>query len=71
MGIRTIGEIAQAGPAFLQSVLGKWGVTIYAFAMGLDDSPVHLDGAMDAAKSVGNSTTTPRDICLLYTSRCV
>ena len=71
VGIRTIGEIAQAGPAFLQSVLGKWGVTIYAFAMGLDDSPVHLDGAVDAAKSVGNSTTTPRDIATMEDARQV
>jgi DNA polymerase-4 len=71
VGIRTIGDIAQAGPIFLQSVLGKWGITIYAFAMGLDDSPVYLDGAVDAAKSVGNSTTTPRDIATMGDARQV
>jgi len=71
VGLKTIGDIASAGPAFLQSLLGKWGLTIYAFAMGMDDSPVYLDGAEDAVKSVGNSTTTPRDIVTLEDAKQV
>ncbi len=62
VGIHTIGELACAEPAHLQSFLGKMGLVLSAFANGLDDSPVSEDGYHAPVKSIGNSTTTPRDL---------
>lgn len=61
-GIRTIGELAEAGPERLKKWLGKWGLTLYAFAHGDDISPVAKAGSERIIKSVGNSVTAPRDI---------
>ncbi len=60
--IRTIGELARAGPEALHAWFGKWGDVLYAFSGGLDQSPVARMGAEAMIKSVGNSTTTPRDL---------
>lgn len=61
-GIYTIGELANSGMVFLKSVFGKNGEILYSFANGLDSSPVcHMDDEQ-ALKSIGNSTTTPRDM---------
>ena len=61
-GIYTIGDLANSDVKFLKSVFGKNGDTLYRFANGLDDAPVkHKDEIRDV-KSVGNSTTTPRDL---------
>lgn len=61
-GIRTIGELAGAGPDFLRGMLGKWGETLWAFANGYDVSPVTHADFTAAIKSIGNSMTTWRDI---------
>ncbi len=61
-GIYTIGDIAKADFHFLTSVFGKNGEILHNFSNGLDTSPVrHMDDER-AVKSVGNSTTTPRDM---------
>ena len=60
--IRTIGELAKTSPDGLQFWFGKWGEILYAFANGLDRSPVARMGAEAMIKSIGNSTTTPRDM---------
>ncbi len=62
MNILTIGDLANAQPEFLRSVLGVNGVQLHAYANGWDTSPVSLDGEADEIKSIGNSTTTPRDL---------
>ena len=62
MGIDRIGELARANPALLQQRLGKHGLTIHAFANGLDSSPVRRIGEVPPVKSIGNSTTTARDM---------
>ncbi len=62
LGIRTIGELAQADEILLKKRMGKMGTTIHASANGWDDSPVLREGQYPAAKSVGNGTTTPRDM---------
>jgi DNA polymerase-4 len=62
LGIRTIGQLANVDPAFLHSYLGKWGDVLSSFANGLDSSPVTVSGCQSAIKSIGNSTTTPRDL---------
>ena len=61
-GLRTIGDIAKADPLFLRERLGKMGDVIYAWANGHDDSPVTVMGEEAMIKSIGNSTTTPRDL---------
>lgn len=61
-GIHTIGEIAQTPPQTLQGWLGKWGLILSAFANGQDTSPVARAGDEAIIKSIGNSTTTPRDL---------
>ena len=60
--IRTIGDIARCDAASLRSALGKNGEMLWAFANGLDHTPVMAMDESAAVKSVGNSTTTPRDI---------
>lgn len=61
-GIHTIGDLANADVDFLKGILGKNGETLKAYANGQDMSAVkHKDEARDV-KSVGNSTTTPRDL---------
>ena len=62
-GVHTIGQLAQTPAALLESWLGKWGLVLSAFANGLDLTPVSPAGETDAVKSIGNSTTTPRDLC--------
>lgn len=60
MGIRTIGELAQADPAWLKSILKKQGEIVWGFANGIDFSPVlHMPAAN---KCYGNSTTMPYDV---------
>ena len=60
--IRTIGQIAQASRRVLTGMLGKCGEMLWTFANGLESSPVRPMGEAAMIKSVGNSTTTPRDL---------
>ena len=61
-GILTIGDLAEADPEFLHTVFGKIGYVLSAFARGEDQTPVAAAGDYAPIKSVGNSTTTPRDL---------
>lgn len=60
-GIRTIGELATADRSFLYRTLGKMGVVLSVFANGDDQTPVSHEDEHAPIKSIGNSTTTPRD----------
>lgn len=62
LGIHTIGGLAQMDEKILQSRLGKMGYVLWAFANGYDDSPVKRENTSAPIKSIGNSTTTPRDL---------
>ena len=62
VGIITIGDIAESEPDYMHSLLGKMGLILHGFANGLDESPVTTDGYSAPVKSIGNSTTTPRDL---------
>jgi DNA polymerase-4 len=62
LGVATIGELAVTDPDTLKRRLGKNGLVLYAFANGLDSSPVTADGVEPPVKSIGNSTTTQRDM---------
>lgn len=62
VGIRTIGALAMSDPEILHRKLGKMGYTLHAFANGLDSSPVRREDLSAPVKSIGNSTTAPRDL---------
>lgn len=62
LGIRTIGDLARTDEKILHSQFGKMGNILWAFANGYDDSPVKYEDAHAPIKSIGNSTTTPRDL---------
>ncbi|MCM1113640.1 MAG: DNA polymerase IV [Muribaculum sp.] len=59
LGIRTIGELAQADPRILESHLKSHGVALWNYANGRDDSVVNLK--QEKAKSIGNSITLTAD----------
>ena len=61
-GIITIGDLALADPESLHNIFGKIGYVLSAFARGEDQTPVATVGECSPIKSVGNSTTTPRDL---------
>jgi len=60
--IRTIGDLANCNPDRLKSWFGKWGLFLWTYANGYDLSPVTERGDEAVVKSVGNSTTCPRDL---------
>ena len=61
-GIKTIGDLARTDEELLNSQLGRMGSILWSFANGYDDSPVRLENTHAPVKSVGNSTTTPKDM---------
>lgn len=62
IGIKTIGDLANVDKEILHSILGKMGYVLWSFANGYDDSPVKKENTFAPVKSIGNSTTTPRDL---------
>ena len=74
IGVHTIGELANLDVGILVSLLGKWGIVLKQFAVGDDSSPVKVMDAgnningiksekdVEYIKSVGNSTTLPRNV---------
>ena len=63
LGLMTIGDIAATKPETLRMVLGKGGETLWRFASGLDNSPVISSQFAPPPKSIGRSTTPPRNLC--------
>ena len=61
-GVKTIGDLANCDPGILKSWFGKWGLFLHVYANGRDNSPVAEIGMEGIVKSVGNSTTCPRDL---------
>ncbi len=59
-GVHTIGDLAKCDRALLKRSLGKSGEMLWLYANGLDTSPVKA--VREQVKSIGNSTTLPRDI---------
>lgn len=60
VGIRTIGELAQADEGMIRSRLKKHGQTIQGFARGHDLEPGMI--SHEANKGYGNSMTAPVDV---------
>ena len=61
-GIYTIGDLALTDITALQFMLGKVGLVLHAFANGEDKTPVNNIEYESTPKSIGNSTTCPRDL---------
>ena len=62
MGVKTIGDLALMDESILTKKFGKVGNILHAFANGYDTSPVKIENTSAPIKSVGNSTTTPKDM---------
>lgn len=58
----TIGDLANTSEQTLKGWFGKWGSILYAFSNGYDVTPVSRYTDQQIVKSIGNSTTTPRDL---------
>ena len=71
LGIYTIGELARADPDMLRLRMGKGGQTLYRYANGWDESPVRRFDCIPPAKSIGNSTTPPRDLLCEADARAI
>ena len=62
LGVKTIGDLANADGELLIRTLGKRGKQLQIYARGEDDEPVHFEKKKEDLKSIGNSTTLPKDI---------
>ncbi|MCL1965085.1 MAG: DNA polymerase IV [Firmicutes bacterium] len=62
MGVRTIGDLAQADLDTIVGKLGKYGESLHANANGLDTSPVVPPEQTPAAQSIGKHNTFKRDL---------
>lgn len=62
INIRTIGALAAMSPDYIREYLGKNGKSLWLSANGMDDSPVAHCKYKREIKSIGNSTTTARDM---------
>lgn len=62
IGTHTIGELANTPQQYLHARFGKWGDVLHDFSNGLDITPVAKYDSTRAVKSIGNSTTTIRDL---------
>ncbi|MBR2646835.1 MAG: DNA polymerase IV [Clostridia bacterium] len=62
IGIRTIGDLANADEELLISRLGKRGRQLRIYARGEDEEPVKAVKAKEDLKSIGNSTTLSHDV---------
>lgn len=62
MGVDTIGALAGTSAEILESKLGKQGGILWSYANGYDTGRVMVCGESSPIKSIGNSTTTKRDL---------
>ncbi len=60
--ICTIGDLACSEEGYLRRAFGKWGSVLWSYANGYDCAPVADAEYQREIKSIGNSTTTPRDL---------
>lgn len=60
MQIKTIGDLAKTSKEILAKKLGKYGIMIWEYANGIDNTPVNY--IKEKPKCIGNSVTLPQDI---------
>ena len=61
-GVYTIGDLTLCPDSMLNRLLGKNGVELKRYALGLDSTPVVTPKSTDKPKSVGRTVTPPKDI---------
>ncbi len=61
-GLYTIGDVAGCTPDYMHTLLGKAGYMLHSFANGRDNEPVARADDTAVIKSIGNSSTAPRDL---------
>ncbi|MBQ2701626.1 MAG: hypothetical protein IJF64_01445, partial [Clostridia bacterium] len=61
-GIKTIGDLACSDEALICRILGKRGRQLRIYARGEDDEPVRSEKKLEDLKSIGNSTTLPKNV---------
>ena len=71
MNIYTIGDLALTEEELLTQHLGKAGLTLQAYARGMDSTPVMREDMSSPVKSIGNSTTPAKDMQTEEDVRCV
>ena len=62
IGVHTIGDLANSDEVLISKFLGKRGRQLRVYARGEDDEPVKSEKKKEDLKSIGNSTTLPKDI---------
>lgn len=62
IGVKTIGELAELKPEYMQKRFGKNGMDLWSFANGLDESPVAHKDEVEPPKSIGHGITCVEDI---------
>ena len=62
LGIYTIGDLATYDLEFLKYKLKSWGMMLWNYANGIEDSAVDPRGSIPYIKGVGNSTTIHFDV---------
>ena len=62
IGVNTIGDLANANPKILVDKFGVNGQKMYDNANGINDEEVRLYYDKHIPKSIGNSTTLPKDL---------
>lgn len=60
--IHTLGDLAKTDPDTLTRLLGKSGIWLWRAVNGYDDAVVHEQGYHREIKSIGSSTTLPKDL---------
>ncbi len=58
--IKTIGDLAKTDKELIIKRFGKFGITMWNYANGIDDSEVN--NKFELPKSIGNSVTLPNDL---------
>lgn len=58
--IKTIGDLAKSDKEFIIKRFGKFGLMMWNYANGIDDSEVN--NKIEEPKSIGNSVTLPKDV---------
>ncbi len=62
INIKTIGDLARMSFPYIEDYLGRNGIKLWQCANGIDPTPVQRYNVKRDMKSVGNSTTTARDM---------
>lgn len=69
--INTIGDLANTDKGFLIETFGKSGETMFNSANGLDQEEVKYFTEENVPESIGNGTTTPKDVSLRNEAKSV